>query len=43
VVQRQSVHEPMQTGIKAIDAMTRSAAASASSSSVTARPARRRS
>jgi F-type H+-transporting ATPase subunit alpha len=32
--------EPLQTGIKAIDAMTPSAVASASSSSATARPAR---
>jgi F0F1-type ATP synthase, alpha subunit len=30
VVQRKSVHEPLQTGVKAIDSMTRSAAASAS-------------
>ena len=41
VMQRQSVKEPMQTGIKAIDAMIPSAAASASPSSATARPARR--
>jgi hypothetical protein len=30
IIPRQSVHEPMQTGLKAIDALSRSAAASAS-------------
>jgi len=43
IVNRQPVREPLQTGIKVIDAMTPSAAASGSSSSATVRPARRRS
>ena len=43
VITRQSVNQPVQTGLKAIDAMVPSAAASASSSSATARPARPRS
>jgi F-type H+-transporting ATPase subunit alpha len=30
IIPRKSVHEPMQTGLKAIDAWSRSAAASAS-------------
>ncbi len=40
VMHRHPVDEPLSTGLKAIDAMTRSAAASASSSSATARPVR---
>jgi len=42
VIARKSVSQPVQTGLKAIDAMVRSAAGSASSSSATARPARPR-
>ena len=41
VIRRQPVTEPLQTGVKAIDSMIPSAAASASSSSATAAPARR--
>ena len=41
VIYRQPVNEPLQTGLKAIDAMIPIAAASANSSSATARPARR--
>ena len=40
VMHRHPVDEPLSTGLKAIDAMTRSAVASVSSSSATARPAR---
>jgi F-type H+-transporting ATPase subunit alpha len=40
IIGRQPVTEPMQTGLKAIDAMVPSAAVSASSSSATARRAR---
>ena len=43
IMGRKPVHEPLQTGIKAIDPWSRSAVASASSSSATARPARARS
>lgn len=40
IIARKSVHEPMVTGIKAIDAMTPIAAGSANWSSATVRPAR---
>jgi len=40
VVERQPVREPMMTGLKSIDSMIPSGAASASSSSETARPAK---
>lgn len=43
IMPRKSVHEPMSTGLKAIDALIPVAAASASWSSVTVRPARPRS
>src|SRR5271168_3842105 len=42
VIFRKSVSQPVQTGLKAIDSMVPIGAASASSSSATARPARRR-
>ena len=43
VIARQSVSQPVQTGLKAIDLMVPIGRGSASSSSVTARPARPRS
>jgi len=43
IIPRKSVHEPMATGLKAVDALIRSDAANANLSSATARPARPRS
>ena len=43
VIARQSVSQPVQTGLKAIDSMVPIGRGGASSSSVTARPARPRS
>ncbi|MEZ5183886.1 MAG: hypothetical protein R2702_18720 [Acidimicrobiales bacterium] len=43
IMGRKPVHEPLQTGIKAIDAMTPIGRGQRERSSATARPARRRS